>query len=76
MRSFVSSAASYVGQKNREKTGKDAGFFINFAQGDEPITKVFGANLPRLRKLKAKYDPKRFWGKGCVIDPDFHVARS
>lgn len=71
MRAFVSESTELMRQRNREKTGKDAGYFLNFAQGEEPIEEVFGPNLPRLRKLKAKYDPKKLWSKGCLIEPDF-----
>ncbi|KAF9482343.1 FAD-binding domain-containing protein [Pholiota conissans] len=71
MRKFVAESTEYMRRENRKKTGKDAGYFINFAQGEEPIEEVFGPNLPRLRKLKAKYDPKKVWSKGCLIEPDF-----
>ena len=31
--------------------------YINFAFGDEPLETVYGANVPRLQKLKNQYDP-------------------
>ncbi|KAF8170789.1 FAD-binding domain-containing protein [Pholiota molesta] len=71
MRAFVSESTELMRQRNREKTGKDAGYWLNFAQGEELVEEVFGPNLPRLRKLKAKYDPKKLWSKGCLIEPDF-----
>jgi FAD/FMN-containing dehydrogenase len=45
---------------------------LSYARGDEAPEDVFGTNLPRLRKLKAKYDPKNVWSKGFVIKPDFN----
>jgi hypothetical protein len=30
--------------------------YINFAHGDEPLEEIYGDNLPRLRKLKHKWD--------------------
>ena len=48
------------------------GVWISMAQGDEGAEAVFGANLPRLRKVKAKCDPKKLWSKGVVIEPDFN----
>lgn len=70
-RAFVSSTAAYIRQTNTEKAGKDLGVLGNFAQGDETSEDVYGTNLPRLRQLKAKYDPKILWSKGLVIEPDF-----
>lgn len=71
MRSFVAETASSIRQSNTQRAGKDAGCFLNFAQGDEPVEEVFGPNLPKLRKLKAKYDPEGLWRKGVFIEPDF-----
>ncbi|GJE93919.1 FAD-binding domain-containing protein [Phanerochaete sordida] len=61
--------AEFVRQKNTELSGTDLGWFINMCQGDERPEDVFGANLPRLRKLKAKYDPHKVFSKGVVIEP-------
>jgi hypothetical protein len=70
--SFVSSTAEYVRRVDTKKSGKDLGVFVNLSRGNEDkIEDVFGVNLPRLRKLKAKYDPKKIWSKGYVIEPDF-----
>jgi FAD/FMN-containing dehydrogenase len=32
--------------------------YINFAHGDEPLEEIYGDSLPRLRKLKHKWDPE------------------
>ncbi|KAF9559582.1 FAD-binding domain-containing protein [Agrocybe pediades] len=72
MRSFVAKTANEIRQFNTRKAGKDAGFFLNFAQGDETLEEVHGPNLPKLKKLKAKYDPKGLWRKGIYIEPDFN----
>ncbi|KAJ3982594.1 FAD-binding domain-containing protein [Lentinula detonsa] len=66
---FTTSVVSFVRSKNTELSGKDLGWFLNLAQGDESAEDVFGTNLPRLSKLKARYDPKKVWSKGLVIDP-------
>jgi len=68
---FVSSIANYIRRADTLKTGKDLGVMLNYARGDEAPEDVFGDNLPRLRKLKAKYDPTNVWSKGFVIEPDF-----
>jgi len=72
MRSFVAKTATEIRQFNTKRAGKDAGFFLNFAQGDETLEEVHGPNLPKLRKLKAKYDPNGLWRKGMFIEPDFN----
>ncbi|KAI1740777.1 FAD binding domain-containing protein [Xylaria scruposa] len=33
--------------------------YINFAHGDEQLSEIYGASLPRLQALKNKYDPDR-----------------
>lgn len=71
MLSFVSSTVEYVRKVNIEKSGRDTGIFVNLSRGDEDQKDIFGANLPRLRKLKAKYDPEVIWSKAHVIEPDF-----
>jgi len=68
---FVSSTTDYIRKADALKTGKDLGVTLCYARGHEAPEHVFGVNLPRLRKLKAKYDPKKVWSKGFVIEPDF-----
>ncbi|KAI1379512.1 hypothetical protein F4677DRAFT_409423 [Hypoxylon crocopeplum] len=42
--------------------------YLNYDHGDEPLTQVYGASkLPRLRALKARWDPKRLFGVGNPI---------
>lgn len=59
----------FVREKNAELSGQDLGWFVNMSQGTEKPEDVFGEHLPRLRKIKAKYDPKKVWNKGFVIEP-------
>lgn len=33
--------------------------YINFAHGDESLSQIYGSSLPKLQKLKKKYDPTR-----------------
>ncbi|KAI4228091.1 MAG: hypothetical protein LQ349_006606 [Xanthoria aureola] len=32
--------------------------YINFAHGDEPLNEIYGEDLPKLQKLKKRYDPQ------------------
>ena len=70
-REFVEKVTNFVREKNTELFGRDLGFFLSMAQGDEWAGNVWGENLPRLRKIKAKYDPKKIFHKGVVIEPLF-----
>lgn len=62
---------SYIKETNTERTGMKLATPANFAVGNEDVQEVYGENLGRLRKLKAKYDPKMVWSKGWAIQPDF-----
>jgi FAD/FMN-containing dehydrogenase len=68
---FVSTTVAFIRDKNAELSGKDFGLFFSMAQGDEKPEDVFGDNLPRLRKLKGKYDPRNVFHKGVAILPAF-----
>ena len=68
---FTESIVQFVREKNAELTGRDLGWFINMTKGGEKPEDVFGAHLPRLRRAKAKYDPKKVFSKGAVIEPLF-----
>jgi hypothetical protein len=69
---FSSSIARYIRGADALRTGKNLGVTLCYAKGDEAPEDVFGVNLPRLRKLKAKYDPMNVWSKGFAIEPDFN----
>lgn len=78
MRTFTSDMTIYIRDRNAQKMREiqpggtdEVGYFLNFAQGDESPEMVHGPSLPKLRKLKAKYDPKGLWRKGVFIEPDF-----
>ncbi|KAF9481834.1 FAD-binding domain-containing protein [Pholiota conissans] len=68
-KAFVASVARYVREYNTQKTGEDFGAWISMAQGDESAKDIFGDNLSRLRRAKARYDPQKVWTKGIVIEP-------
>ncbi|KAL7812780.1 hypothetical protein V8C26DRAFT_436775 [Trichoderma gracile] len=72
---FAWAAGDEVTAKASEKLGKElrndfaatSGYpeqaiFVNYARGDEPIENVYGKRkLPRLAKLKKKYDPSNLF---------------
>ena len=68
-RDFTRDVVQFVREKNAALAGRDMGWFLNMCQGHEKPEDVFGENLTRLRKVKAKYDPKKVWSKGLVIEP-------
>ncbi|KAA1467505.1 FAD-binding domain-containing protein [Dentipellis sp. KUC8613] len=68
---WLKSIAEFIREANTANSGEDLGVILGMATGDELPEAVFGPNLPRLRKLKAKYDPKNVWSKGFTIEPDF-----
>ncbi|TCD63940.1 glycerol transporter [Steccherinum ochraceum] len=67
-RDWVSSVCGIIKKHNQEKLCTPA----NFALGPEYESQeeVYGVNLTRLRKLKAKYDPKKVWRRGWIIEPE------
>ncbi len=68
-RTFTAEVVDLVRKKNAELAGQDLGWFLNLCQGDENPEDVFGSNLVRLREVKAKYDPRKTFSKGFVIEP-------
>jgi len=56
---------------HKGKSGVALPMLVNLCDENEPNEVIYGENLPRLRKLKAKYDPSKVWSKGWVIEPDF-----
>ena len=58
-------------EKSAALSGRDLGLWVSMAQGGERAEDVWGANLQRLRRVKAKYDPKKVFSKGVVIEPLF-----
>ncbi|KUI59748.1 hypothetical protein VP1G_06965 [Cytospora mali] len=59
----LDAAANEFGQKTRSYLAASAGTdsfsaYINFAHGDEALSSIYGDSLPKLKTLKAKYDPK------------------
>ena len=70
-RAWAKSIVDYIRSANTQHSGQDLGYLFTMSQGDEPPETIFGANLPKLKKLRAKYDPGKFWAKGVEIEPDF-----
>lgn len=60
----VESVANKLGLQLRKDIGATSGYggvsvYVNYARGDETLEQIYGAKkLPKLAKLKAKYDPK------------------
>ncbi|KAG6872366.1 hypothetical protein C0995_010285 [Termitomyces sp. Mi166 len=69
---WASSIGNLVRTAQVEKTGKPLTTPASLAVSPQiiPPEGIWGANLPRLRKLKAKYDPKKVFSKGWCIEPD------
>lgn len=63
----VASSADTVARELRSDLVATSGYddltvYINYAHGDETLEQRYGANkLPRLAKLKAKYDPDQIF---------------
>ncbi|KAG7093106.1 hypothetical protein E1B28_009392 [Marasmius oreades] len=70
---WTSQVAKSVRQAQVQKTGNALPIPASLAQSPqtETVEDVFGSNLPKLRTVKAKYDPGKVWSKGWVIEPDF-----
>ncbi|EFQ98152.1 FAD binding domain-containing protein [Nannizzia gypsea CBS 118893] len=43
--------------------------YVNFAFGDEEPSEIYGHQLPRLQRLKAKYDPNNIFDQSFHIEP-------
>lgn len=69
---WVSKVSSYIKKENETRTGKKLPTPGNFSIGPDytSLEEVYGDNLAQLRKVKAKYDPKKVWRRGWVIEPD------
>lgn len=55
-------------KEGQEVVGKRA-YFNGGYMGNEKSSTVFGANYPRLRALKRKYDPEFVFRKWFAIEP-------
>ncbi|EWC45569.1 hypothetical protein DRE_05427 [Drechslerella stenobrocha 248] len=44
------------------------------SDGEEKLVSVFGKNLPRMKRLKAKYDPNVMWDKWYPVEPDHEAV--
>ncbi|TCD63939.1 hypothetical protein EIP91_004749 [Steccherinum ochraceum] len=68
---WADKVTSCVKRQNAERTGQMLPTPANMALGPDYTSteEVYGENLPRLRKIKAKYDPTKVWRRGWVIEP-------
>ncbi|KAF9264369.1 FAD-binding domain-containing protein [Marasmius fiardii PR-910] len=68
---WASGITNLVRNAQVQKAGKPLITPASFALNPQtvPPEKIWGSNLPKLRKLKAKYDPKKVWTKGWFIEP-------
>lgn len=69
---FASELVTFVRETNKRHLGKDYGLWMAMCRGDEKPEDVFGGHLPRLRCIKAHYDPSNVWKKGFTIEPLSH----
>lgn len=70
---WVANVTRYVRKQNEERTRMELCTPANFALGPdyESQEELYGQNLAQLRRLKAKYDPKKVFRRGWVLEPDF-----
>ena len=73
IRAFTKSTITSIRETNKALSGRDLGWLLSMCQGDEELKDIFGDNLARLRKVKAKYDPNGIWRKGVVITPNIEA---
>ncbi|OJJ30890.1 hypothetical protein ASPWEDRAFT_119337 [Aspergillus wentii DTO 134E9] len=59
----IGTRAGITRQPNYSMSRHGTGIYANYAGRDLPIKAIFGANLPRLRELKKKYDPHNTFRK-------------
>lgn len=71
-REWVAKTTKYIRETNTERTGTKLATSTNFSLGPtyDSVEEVFGENLGRLKKIKAKYDPSKIWSKGWIIEPE------
>jgi FAD/FMN-containing dehydrogenase len=60
-REAVRAAYAWVRGGHRAVGGASAGGYVNYLEPGRPPRDYFGANLPRLRRVKAAYDPDDFF---------------
>ncbi|PPQ72897.1 hypothetical protein CVT24_001494 [Panaeolus cyanescens] len=71
-RNWAAGIGNLVRNAQVEKMGKPLITPAGFALNPEVVApeKVWGDNYPKLRKLKAKYDPGKVWSRGWCIEPE------
>ena len=80
MREESLKVSTYVRQKVKKKNAAEVrtqssaenattAAYANVSNGEEKLQSIFGANLPRLRVLKGKYDPDCVWDKWYTVLP-------
>ncbi|KAK6537951.1 hypothetical protein TWF694_010846 [Orbilia ellipsospora] len=77
-RDYIEKVRGAVKESNKQRGLADTGSHVGattlyalLTDGQEKLVSVFGGNLPRMKKLKAKYDPNLMWDKWYPVDPDF-----
>ncbi|KAH9930455.1 FAD-binding domain-containing protein [Epithele typhae] len=70
-RKFADELSEFMRERNAELSGEKLPWMYSMCHGSERPEDVWGDHLERLRRLKAKYDPKKVFSKGVVIEPIF-----
>ncbi|KAF5010514.1 hypothetical protein FDECE_3331 [Fusarium decemcellulare] len=68
---WVRKLSAHIRHQHTLQTGEDLGLHANGCMSDQKVEDLWGQSLPRLRRVKAKYDPKCIFDRGWHIDPDF-----
>lgn len=76
-RQWIREWTQYISRCSEERMGYKQAIPPNFGLGPEyeTVEEVYGSHLEKLRVLKAKYDPKKIWSRGWVIEPDFGAKK-
>jgi hypothetical protein len=57
----VNNAYDWIESAQRRLGQYSSGGYVNYLQPGRPVSDYYGANYPRLRQIKATYDPDRFF---------------